>query len=189
MKNYFLIINNEQKGPFNYDELIGMKIKREDQVWIKGENEWKNAELFAEFSEYFSETPPLFNSKKETGKIQVDAKVINVHKLPIVTKITSRKLANFIKVYFIGLGFVILLALIHAYGITSIFGKKEWHYEIIYYFDKYNEFHTVLADVNIEEFKELQFITFKTMFVYLALFYLFILLLLEVIKWVKNNAS
>lgn len=40
MKKYWILINNEQKGPFSIDELVSLNIKPSDSIWYEGMNDW-----------------------------------------------------------------------------------------------------------------------------------------------------
>ena len=56
---YYALINNEQNGPLNYEQLkqliIETKINKQNLVWKTGMQEWKAATEFAELSNIFNQ--------------------------------------------------------------------------------------------------------------------------------------
>ena len=62
MRKYFIHDGHEKKGPFNSEELKGLKLKKEMLVWHDGLTEWMKAGDIEDLNDYFVEKkipPPL----------------------------------------------------------------------------------------------------------------------------------
>lgn len=58
---YFMIINNQQAGPFAIDELLNKGLQADTQVWKNGMNNWTPAAEIPELQKLFRpQTPPPF---------------------------------------------------------------------------------------------------------------------------------
>jgi hypothetical protein len=58
MKTFFIFIDDEQQGPFNFEELKTKKITKTTKVWFEGLEDWKNAEEIEELKTLFVSIPP-----------------------------------------------------------------------------------------------------------------------------------
>ncbi len=73
MKQYYIYVNNEQVGPFYFEELKSQKISKETKVWFEGLEEWKNAGEIEELKTILLSIPPpinSFNSQPPTPKFE-----------------------------------------------------------------------------------------------------------------------
>ncbi len=57
MKKYFYLKNEQQIGPFSYDELWNQKISPKTMVWYEGMKEWQQARTIPEFANWFPKQP------------------------------------------------------------------------------------------------------------------------------------
>ena len=65
MKKYFLYDGNEQKGPFDLDELKAKNISSETPIWYDGIPDWTTANKVEELKEILKQsTPPPFEKKQ-----------------------------------------------------------------------------------------------------------------------------
>lgn len=60
MKYYYYFENDQQFGPFTYEELKNNRIKKHTMVWFEGISEWAPAETFDELKDILISTPPPF---------------------------------------------------------------------------------------------------------------------------------
>lgn len=58
MKNYYLIIDAKQNGPYSFEELKNLSFKKETLVWYDGLDNWTRAEDLDELNEYVKILPP-----------------------------------------------------------------------------------------------------------------------------------
>jgi hypothetical protein len=58
MKNIYININNEQKGPFELTDLKNQKILNDTLVWAEGMTDWKKASEIEELKSYIISAPP-----------------------------------------------------------------------------------------------------------------------------------
>ena len=73
MKQYYIIVKNEQIGPLSIDELLTKKIVKETKVWHEGLEDWKNANEIEELKTILNSIPPpinTFTSKPPTPKTE-----------------------------------------------------------------------------------------------------------------------
>jgi hypothetical protein len=62
-KEYYIIKNKTQLGPFSIDELKKQKITRTTPIWYEGIDKWTTAEKIDHLSSIVNSAPPEFNSK------------------------------------------------------------------------------------------------------------------------------
>lgn len=55
---YYIIINNQQLGPYSFDEIIDLKIPVETPIWCKNYNDWIPFSQAKEF--HVTESTPAF---------------------------------------------------------------------------------------------------------------------------------
>jgi hypothetical protein len=58
MSQFYIHIDDEQKGPFSLEELKAQQITRDTMVWFEGADNWKKAGEVAELKEIFTAIPP-----------------------------------------------------------------------------------------------------------------------------------
>lgn len=63
---YFVVVNNEKKGPLTFDELLVYNISKETLIWREGMDDWGNVKDLEEFDEYFKSLPPYLPKNNET---------------------------------------------------------------------------------------------------------------------------
>jgi len=84
MKQYYLILDDEQTGPLTIEEISTKITSRETKVWFEGIEDWKNAGEIEELSKLLVSIPPPINSF--TSKLPTESKVEE--------KIENQKLEN-----------------------------------------------------------------------------------------------
>lgn len=57
MKQYYIYLDNEQKGPYPLEEII-KQIKVDTLVWHEGMQDWQRADTIEEFKIHFKSVPP-----------------------------------------------------------------------------------------------------------------------------------
>lgn len=62
VKKYFVIIENERKGPLSFSELELMSLDNNTPIWYEGINEWTVLEKVDEFKLLRNKIPPPFNT-------------------------------------------------------------------------------------------------------------------------------
>lgn len=58
MKQYFLVINGEKRGPFTIDQLTTQPVTPQTLVWTEGMSDWAPAQQVAEISSLFAPQAP-----------------------------------------------------------------------------------------------------------------------------------
>lgn len=58
MKQYYIIINNEQQGPFSLNELAELELTENTLVWKKGFESWVEAKTIDDIFDILKVTPP-----------------------------------------------------------------------------------------------------------------------------------
>jgi hypothetical protein len=62
VESYFIVLNGQQAGPFNYAELIQLtssnQFNKDSLVWKAGMSAWEKAENIAALATVFSQVPP-----------------------------------------------------------------------------------------------------------------------------------
>ncbi len=58
MKEYHILINDIQKGPFSIDELKKIELNKSSLVWCKELDNWTELQNVSELKELLESTPP-----------------------------------------------------------------------------------------------------------------------------------
>jgi len=58
MKEYYILINDIQKGPFSIDELKKIELNKSSLVWCKELDNWTELQNVSELKELLESTPP-----------------------------------------------------------------------------------------------------------------------------------
>ena len=71
MKKYFIILKEEQKGPFTVEELSKYEINKNTPVWHEGLTEWTTIDNIEELKNLFPQevTPPVYSNPSSNKKI------------------------------------------------------------------------------------------------------------------------
>lgn len=71
MRKYFIHDGQVKKGPFNLEELKGLKLKKETLVWYEGLKEWIKAADLEDLNDYFVEKiiPPALPKTSEIDTV------------------------------------------------------------------------------------------------------------------------
>ena len=69
---YFIIINNEQKGPYNFEELKKIRISSNTLIWRKGLKNWNKADELDEIESIIVFMPPPLRDSEITKNIMSD---------------------------------------------------------------------------------------------------------------------
>lgn len=112
-KKYFLIINDEQQGPFTFDELKERKLIGETPIWYEGLPDWTKVSEIEELKPFIEIKPPVFKQEEKVVpppfENKKSEKTAAQNKITFETKSTSDKSRV---VFFSLLGVVFLLALV-----------------------------------------------------------------------------
>jgi len=79
MKKYYIIENNEKKGPFSFEELKEFKISFNTLIWTEGLTDWTKAKNIDELKTILDKIPPPIPKNNER-KINISKKVITYSK-------------------------------------------------------------------------------------------------------------
>ncbi len=79
MKKYYIIENNEKKGPFSFEKLKEFKISFDTLIWTEGFTDWTKAKNIDELKADLDKIPPPLPKNKER-KINISKKAINYSK-------------------------------------------------------------------------------------------------------------
>lgn len=77
---YFIIINNEEKGPFKLDELKSYAITSETLVWHHGLHEWTKAGNIIEISKLLELMPPPLPKGSDSNISELQEYILNKEK-------------------------------------------------------------------------------------------------------------
>ena len=60
MKNYLLLRDNKQSGPYTFDEITRLALKKSDLIWIEGESlHWEFVTAFEDLKPFIVSIPPV----------------------------------------------------------------------------------------------------------------------------------
>lgn len=102
-KIYFIIVDNEQAGPYSIEELKNLKIKKDSLIWKEGLENWVEAVSIEELKPIFIATPPPIPKVKEPEVVvktneplqfEDNLKKEKLEKQKIKTEITKKKTAK-----------------------------------------------------------------------------------------------
>ena len=77
MKNYFYSNNNQQNGPYSFEELKNENIKQETLIWYEGMNDWTKASDLNEMIPILELIPPSFSELIEERSDLIEKTEIN----------------------------------------------------------------------------------------------------------------
>jgi tetratricopeptide (TPR) repeat protein len=69
VKYYFIILNNEQEGPFTIEELAAKRLLNTTQIWCEGMESWAEASAVEELRDICIAAPPIFQPDIIKGDI------------------------------------------------------------------------------------------------------------------------
>lgn len=84
MRQYHILINYIQKGPFTIDELKNIELNKSTLIWYKELEDWTELQNIEELKSIVSQTPPPIPKKadkKEIAKKETAKQIVNVFKL------------------------------------------------------------------------------------------------------------
>ena len=55
---YYIVINNDKKGPFSLEELKKQNPTEDSLIWYKGLSDWTEASKLKELDDFFESLPP-----------------------------------------------------------------------------------------------------------------------------------
>lgn len=67
-KQYFVILEGIQSGPFTIEALRAQQLTPETYVWREGLTDWVKAGTLPELSELFNQTPPPYGQQPQYGQ-------------------------------------------------------------------------------------------------------------------------
>lgn len=72
MNKYFTHNGQDEKGPFDFDQLKNQKISKETMIWFEGVKNWTRAGEIEELKDLFVQTPPPFKREQPNSNIDQD---------------------------------------------------------------------------------------------------------------------
>lgn len=106
---YFYIENNEQKGPFNLEEIQKLSIQKDTLMWHEGLDNWTEAHNIKGFESFiFNTVPPKIPvTSKEPPKFQDSSSKVSQESKPEIKKSNNLKniilLSSIATILFIGI--------------------------------------------------------------------------------------
>ncbi|WP_233898052.1 DUF4339 domain-containing protein [Tenacibaculum piscium] len=128
MENFFIVINNEQKGPFSVKEILEMDIHQKTLVWNENYDDWTELNNIEQFKTKLSKKPPPIPLKNKEEPLKI-----------ILTKEkTKRRKINYEKIFeslfklaSVSLIIGILTALIYSFSVYDISKFDNYDYSKI----------------------------------------------------------
>jgi F0F1-type ATP synthase membrane subunit b/b' len=114
MKQYYIFINEERKGPLTFVELELENISNETLVWYDGIPEWKKANEIEELKELFKATPPPINPVSKIPPLPISKK----NSLPEEDSEPSTILGLSKKIFY-GIAVVVIIGTVGFYNYES----------------------------------------------------------------------
>jgi len=68
MTEYYIILNDKQKGPLTKEEILKMDLSRETPIWHNGIDDWTVLSDLKEFKKQLNAKPPAFKQKTDSTK-------------------------------------------------------------------------------------------------------------------------
>lgn len=90
-KKYFIAENDEQKGPFSYNELQEMRISRTTLIWKEGLDDWTAAGKIQQLQSLLKITPPKLPQNQEKKKKKDNTLNVNLGIVTTKTKIQLKE--------------------------------------------------------------------------------------------------
>ena len=124
MKEYFIVRNDNQEGPFSIEELKEKDISPDTLVWWKGKENWDKAKNIPELKNKFKDVPPPIPNKS-TKKKEGFSKQATANELKINAKLLGYGLLLIIFIYPI-LYFPVLE--VNKYDNVDVYEDIDWEY-------------------------------------------------------------
>lgn len=68
MQKFYIVLNEEQQGPYSIDQIKQKDIKRDTLVWNENYENWFEIHNLEEFKNFFKKTPPPIPQKVTNEK-------------------------------------------------------------------------------------------------------------------------
>lgn len=161
-KKYYIVIDNEQAGPYSIEELKDLKIKKDSLVWKEGLENWVVAESIEELKPLFIATPPPIPKAKESEVViktkeplqfEDNLKKEKLEKQKIQSEITKKKTAKEIKrtMKFFKFSLLIgVLAYLISFGIYNGFKFLPYYFNCDYSSKAECEIHNIKSEKEFE---------------------------------------
>jgi hypothetical protein len=179
MKEYFLVENNVQKGPFSINEMKELNITRHTLVWKTGLENWVTADKIEELTELIKDTPPLVPTDLKI--LEPDLKKLKKEKV----QIQLAKKIKFVFFYLIGsIAFSVFMYYFLYYIVFNVPKLEEGWYN--WRWDSGD-----IPDWIEDIFNSPYDVTNTIDDISLILFYslLALLILVPIVKWIKEKSS
>lgn len=155
MKEYFVAINEEQKGPYSLEEIKALGILPTTLIWTEELKDWTEAREVPELGNLFKKMPPPIPKKSEKV-YKVEAEIKKEKKEKLITPETEVATAKEIKANF---GLAIVGALIGLVSFPIFFSMNGGNDQFNMYnkWESFSERHygsTSIFDYNREKTKE-----------------------------------
>ncbi|MCD8406299.1 DUF4339 domain-containing protein [Tenacibaculum dicentrarchi] len=117
MENFFIVINNEQKGPFSVKEILEMDIHQKTLVWNENYDDWTELNNIEQFKTKLSKKPPPIPLKNKEEPLKI---ILTKEKTKRI-KINYEKIfESLFKLASVSLVIGILTALIYSFIVYDI---------------------------------------------------------------------
>ncbi len=123
---YFIVLDNEQKGPFSLEEIANMSITQQTLVWHENLDDWTEAKNITDFKEILKiKPPPIPKNKIEEKPVKV---VLTKEKSNKKKADFSKILQSLLKLLPYSFIFGVLIYFISAFTVYEInkFDNHDW---------------------------------------------------------------
>lgn len=112
MIEYFIIVNNVQKGPFSKEDLLALSINQDTLIWHKGLDKWTRAKNIPDLAEVINFQPPpipLDIIEDDVLNVKINSPVeLNINKTSSISKEKfNDNLRKITKITFTEIGIII----------------------------------------------------------------------------------
>ncbi|WFO15806.1 DUF4339 domain-containing protein [Cellulophaga baltica 4] len=126
MKRYFIVIDEEQKGPFSIEQIAEKNINKNTLVWNETFEDWIEAGKVEDFEYILKKSPPPI------PKIGIEEKAVKViltkEKVTKPKKDYSKTIESLFKLLLLSFVFGVIVYFISAFGVydTTKFDNYNW---------------------------------------------------------------
>lgn len=184
MIKFYVLDNNQQKGPFSENELKSILLTNETLVWCEGMENWDYAKNIEGLKIYINSTPPPIPNSKilnssininvKTHKSELDEKENNLKKERIKSKF-AYELVYFIKCIIFSILFIVVLPWKEMY--VNLFEIKRDYYFLN------------IDDFPFEKDKEVYYFLSCNLYLLTLFLILFHRPIFQAFKWLKKYSN
>ena len=115
---YHVVLEGKECGPYTFDELRSIPLKRDTLVWYKGMENWNNAENIESLKILFQNIPPPIPTHSSNSSNVIISSPVDVNIRKVKEKETGKKTSNIVASEIIANLKIVCITLI----ITLLFG-------------------------------------------------------------------